>query len=79
MFFLLQQSQELILTLLKKLFKQYFFIVINVFYPLGKPKLRGGAGWLLCYRAFAVDDHSCMPYASHMPQARLVNIPDCFD
>jgi len=71
MFFILQQSQELILTLLKNLFKKYLFIFIDVFYPSGEPILPH----LLRYRAFAVDDHSCIPCASHLQQPRLVNNP----
>jgi hypothetical protein len=35
--FLLQQYQEVILTLLKKLFKKDLFILIGIFYPLGEP------------------------------------------
>ncbi len=77
MFFLLQQSQKLILTLLENLFKKYLFIFIDVFYPLGEPILMH----LLCYRAFAVDNHSCIPCASHPLMlgwgggSRLVNNP----
>jgi hypothetical protein len=37
MLFLLQQYQEVILTLLKKLFKKYLFIFIGIFYPSGEP------------------------------------------
>jgi len=71
MLIFLQQYQEVILTLLKKLFKKNFF-----FYPSGEPTLLGGVGWLLRYRALAVDDHSCMSCASHLQQARFVNNPD---
>jgi hypothetical protein len=35
--FLLQQHQEVILTLLKKLFKKNLYIFIGIFYPLGEP------------------------------------------
>ncbi len=34
---LLQQYQEVILTLLKKLFKNYLYILIGIFYPSGEP------------------------------------------
>jgi hypothetical protein len=34
---LLQQYQEVILTLLKKLFKKNLFIFIGIFYPPGEP------------------------------------------
>ena len=63
MFFLLQQYQELILTLLKKLFKKNLFTFIGVFFPYGK---RGEPILLhlLCCDPFAVDNHSCMSYAS---------------
>jgi uncharacterized UBP type Zn finger protein len=37
MLFLLQQCQEFILTLLKKLFKKNFSIFIDIFYPSGEP------------------------------------------
>ena len=37
MLFLLQHYQEVILTLLKKLFKKYLFILIGIFYPSGGP------------------------------------------
>jgi len=37
MLFLLQQYQEFILTLLKKLFKKNLFIFIGIFYPSGEP------------------------------------------
>jgi len=82
MLIFLQQYQEVILTLLKKLFKKnffsrrIFFIFIGIFYPSGEPTLLGGVGWLLRYRALAVDDHSCMSCASHLQQARFVNNPD---
>jgi hypothetical protein len=69
--FLLQQYQKVILTLLKNIFKKNLFIFIGIFYPSGKPILMH----LLCYRAFAVDNHSCIPCASHMHQPRLVNNP----
>jgi len=36
MIFLLQQYQEVILTLLKKLFKKNLFIFIGIFYPTGE-------------------------------------------
>ncbi len=42
--FLLQQYQEFILTLLKKLFKKNLFIFIGIFYPSGEPILLGGRG-----------------------------------
>ncbi len=71
MHFLPQQSQELILTLLKKLFKKNLFIFINVFYPSDEPILIH----LLRYREFAVDNHSYIPCASHLHQHRLVNNP----
>jgi hypothetical protein len=99
MIFLFQQSQELILALLKKFFKKYHFIFFNAFYPLGEPILRCErseailvdchvvsllATTSLCYRAFAVDNHRCMPCASHPlilgrgGGSRLVNIPGYF-
>jgi len=65
MLFLLQQYQEFILTLLKKLFKKNLSIFIGIFYPSGEPKLLGGAGWMLCCDPFAVDNHSCIGHASH--------------
>jgi len=71
MLFLLQQYQEVILILLKKLFKKKFSIFIGIFYLSGEPILMH----LLRYRAFAVGDHSCMPCALHLHQPRLVNNP----
>ena len=44
MLFLLQQYQEVILTLLKKLFKKNLSIFISIFYPSGEPRLLGGVG-----------------------------------
>jgi len=73
--FLLQQYQELILTLLKELFKKNFFIPIGIFYPSGEPILLGGVGWMLRCDPFAVDNHSCMSHASHLQQPRSVNNP----
>ena len=35
--FLVQQFQEVILTLLKKLFKKNLYLFIGIFYPTGKP------------------------------------------
>jgi len=35
--FLVQQFQEVILTLLKKLFKKNLFIFIGIYYPKGEP------------------------------------------
>ena len=61
MLFLPQQYQEVILTLLKKLFKKNLFIVIGIFYPSGEPILLH----LLRCDPFAVDNHSCMGHASH--------------
>ncbi len=69
--FLLQQYQELILTLLIKLFKKNFFKSIGIFYLSGEPILLH----LLCCDPFAVDYHSCMVHASHLQQAWLVNNP----
>jgi hypothetical protein len=71
MLFLLQQYQEVILTLLKKLFEKYLFILIGIFYPSGEPILLH----LLRCDPFAVDNHSCMSHASHLRQTRLVNNP----
>jgi len=71
MLFLLQQYQEIILTLLKKLFKKNLFISIGIFYPSGEPILLH----LLCCDPFAVDYHSCMGHASHLQQPRSVNNP----
>ena len=63
MLFLLQQYQEVILILLKKLFKKNLIIFIGIFYPYGK---RGEPILLhlLCCDPFAVDYHSCMGHAS---------------
>jgi hypothetical protein len=71
MLFFLQQYQELILTLLKKLFKKNIFIFIGIFYPSGEPILLH----LLRCDPFAVDHHSCMGHASHLQQPRSVNNP----
>jgi hypothetical protein len=71
MLYLLQQYQEVILTLLKKLFKKNLFIFIGIFYPSGEPILLH----LLRCDPFAVDNHSCMGHASHLQQPRLVNNP----
>jgi len=71
MIFLLQQYQELILPLLKKLFKKNLFISIGIFSPSDEPILLH----LLCCDPFAVDNHSCMDHASHLQQAWLVNNP----
>ncbi len=71
MFFLPQQYQEVILILLKKLLKKNLPIYIGIFNPMGEPILMH----LLRYRAFAVDNHSCIPCASHIHQPRLVNNP----
>jgi len=70
--FLLQQYQEVILTLLKKLFKKNHFIFSGIFSPTGEPILLH----LLCCDPFAVDNHSCMGHASHLQQPRSVNNPD---
>jgi len=67
----LQQYQEVILTLLKKLFKKNSFICIGVFYPSGEPISQH----LLRCDPFAVDNHSGMGHASHLQQPRLVNNP----
>jgi len=45
--------------------------IIGILYLSGAPILPH----LLRYRAFAVDDHSCIPCASHLQQPRLVNNP----
>jgi hypothetical protein len=71
MLFLLQQCQELILTLLRKLFKRNIFIFIGIFYPSGEPILLH----LIRCDPFAVDNHSCMGHASHLQQPRSVNNP----
>jgi hypothetical protein len=70
-FFLLQQYQELILTLMRKIFKKYLFIFIGIFYPPGEPILLH----LLRYDPFAVDNHSFMGHTSHLKQPRSVNNP----
>jgi len=75
MHFFHQQYQEVILTLLKKLFKKNLSISIGIFYPSGEPRWLGGVGWLLRCDPFAVDNHSCMSHASHLQQPRLVNNP----
>jgi hypothetical protein len=75
MFFLFQQSQELILALLKKLFKKYPFFILQRFLPFGQAKVEGRSGLAALLQGFAVDNHTCMPCASHMPQPRLVNTP----
>ncbi len=62
--FLLQQYQELTLTLLIKLFKKNLFILIGIFHPYGKPG-EPILLHLLCCDPFAVDNHSCMGHASH--------------
>ncbi len=72
MIFFLQQYQEVILTLLKNLFKKNHFIFIGIFYPTSGHELLGGVGWLLCCDALAVDNHSCMGRASHLQQPRPV-------
>ncbi len=61
MLFLLQQCQELILTLLKKLFKKNLSIFIDVFYPSGEPISQHR---LRC-RSLAVVHYSFM---SHLPR-----------
>jgi hypothetical protein len=66
---LLQQYQEVILLLLINFFKRNLLIFVGIFSPLGEPILMR----LLRYRAFAVDNHSCIPCASHLHQPRLVN------
>ena len=71
MLFLLKQYQEVTLILLEKLFQKKFSFFIGIFYPSGESILMH----LLRYRAFAVDNHSCMPYASHIHQPQLVNNP----
>jgi len=71
MLILFQQYQKVILTLLKKLFKNNLYLFIGIFYPSGEPILMH----LLRYRAFAVDNHSCIPYTSHLHEPRLVNNP----
>jgi len=88
MLFLLQQYQEVILTLLKKLFKKNLSIFISIFYPSGEPRLLGGEDWLLCCDPFAVDNHrpdlptNYMGHASHPLMLgwgggpRSVNNPD---
>ncbi len=65
--FLLQQYQELTLTLLIKLFKKNLFILIGIFHPYGKPG-EPILLHLLCCDPFAVDNHSCMGHASHLQQ-----------
>jgi len=69
--FFLQQHQEVILTLLKKLFKKNLFKFTGIFYPSGEPILLH----LLCCDPFAVENHSSMDHASHLQQPRLVNNP----
>jgi len=72
MLIFLQQYQEVILTLLKNLFKKnLFYRFIGIFYPSGEPIL----AHLLRCAPFAVDDHSGMGHASHLHQPRLVNNP----
>jgi len=72
MLIFLQQYQEVILTLLKKLFKKnLFYIHRGIFYPSGEPILVH----LLRCDPFAVDDHSGMGHALHLHQPRLVNNP----
>jgi hypothetical protein len=71
MLFFLQQYQEVILTLLKKLFKKNLFKFTGIFFPSGEPILLH----LLRCDPFAVDNHSCMDHASHLQQLRLVNNP----
>ncbi len=71
MLYLLQQYQEVILTLLKKLFKKNLFIFIGIFSPSGEPI----SLHLFCCDPFAVDSHSCIGHASHLQQPRFVNNP----
>jgi len=73
--FLLQQYQEVILTLLIKFFKRNKSLFIGIIYPSGEPSLLGGEGRLLRYDPFAVDNHSCMSHASHLQQPQSVNNP----
>ena len=51
--------------------KTITYFIIGTFYPSGEPI----SLHLLCYRAFAVKDHSFMPCALHLQQPRLVNNP----
>jgi hypothetical protein len=75
MLFLLQQYQEVILTLLKKLFKKNLFIFNGIFHPSGEPILLGG--WGGCFVAVHLR-YTCTAAwtdASHLQQAWLVNNP----
>jgi hypothetical protein len=54
-----------------KALSEEIFIFIGIFYPSGESILMH----LLRYRAFAVDNHSCMPCALHLHQPQLVNNP----
>jgi hypothetical protein len=58
--FILQQYQEVFLTLLKKLSKKNLYIFIGIFYPLGEPRLLGGVGWRRRCSPFAVYKYSFM-------------------
>ena len=71
MMFLLQEYQEIVMTLLKKLFEKNLSLFIGLFYPKGDPI----SLHLLRSDPFAVDNHSCMGHASHLQQPRLVNNP----
>jgi len=51
--------------------KIVLYTFIGIFYLSGEPILPH----LLRYRAFAVNNHSCIPCASHLQQPRLVNNP----
>ncbi len=71
MLFLLQQYQEFILTLLKKLFKKNLFIFIGIF------TLRASRSHCICF-VTAHLRYTCTAAwtdASHLQQARLVNNP----
>jgi hypothetical protein len=69
--FLLQQYQEVILTLLIKFFKRNKSLFIGIIYPSGELILLH----LLRYDPFAVDNHSCTGHASHLQQPQSVNNP----
>jgi len=45
------------------------FILIAIFYLSGEPI----SLYLLRYKAFAVKDHTFMPFASHLQRPRLVH------
>ncbi|TET69645.1 MAG: hypothetical protein E3J44_07645 [Candidatus Aminicenantes bacterium] len=50
---------------------RFFLLYVGIIYPSGGPI----SPHLLRYRAFAVENHSRIPCASHLRQTRSVNNP----